>query len=40
MITIIDYGAGNLFSVQNALNFLGVEIIYQVRSRILFRRIS
>lgn len=25
MITIIDYGAGNLFSVQNALNFLGVE---------------
>lgn len=25
MITIIDYGAGNLFSVQNALNYLGVE---------------
>ncbi len=25
MITIIDYGAGNLFSVQNALNFLGYE---------------
>lgn len=25
MITIIDYGAGNLFSVQNALSFLGVE---------------
>lgn len=25
MITILDYGAGNLFSVQNALNFLGVE---------------
>lgn len=25
MITIIDYGAGNLHSVQNALNFLGVE---------------
>lgn len=25
MITIIDYGAGNLFSVQNALNFLGLE---------------
>lgn len=25
MITIIDYGAGNLFSMQNALNFLGVE---------------
>lgn len=25
MTTIIDYGAGNLFSVQNALNFLGVE---------------
>lgn len=24
MITIIDYGAGNLFSVQNALNFLGL----------------
>ncbi len=27
MIAIIDYGAGNLFSVQNALNFLGVENI-------------
>ena len=25
MITIIDYGAGNLFSVQNALNYLGFE---------------
>jgi len=25
MITIIDYGAGNLFSVQNALNYLGIE---------------
>lgn len=25
MIVIIDYGAGNLFSVQNALNFLGFE---------------
>lgn len=25
MIAIIDYGAGNLFSVQNALNFLGFE---------------
>ena len=25
MITIIDYGAGNLFSVQNALNYLGLE---------------
>lgn len=25
MITIIDYGAGNLFSVQNALSFLGFE---------------
>lgn len=25
MIGIIDYGAGNLFSVKNALNFLGVE---------------
>ncbi len=24
MIAIIDYGAGNLFSVQNALNFLGI----------------
>ena len=23
MIAIIDYGAGNLFSVQNALNYLG-----------------
>lgn len=27
MIAIIDYGAGNLFSVQNALNFLGFENI-------------
>lgn len=27
MIVIIDYGAGNLFSVQNALNFLGYENI-------------
>jgi glutamine amidotransferase len=25
MIAIIDYGAGNLFSVRNALNFLGYE---------------
>lgn len=25
MIAIIDYGAGNLFSVQNALNYLGLE---------------
>lgn len=25
MITIIDYGAGNLFSVQNALSFLGID---------------
>ena len=25
MIAIIDYGAGNLHSVQNALNFLGAE---------------
>ena len=25
MTTIIDYGAGNLFSVQNALNYLGCE---------------
>ena len=25
MITIIDYGAGNLFSVQNALNYLGLD---------------
>ena len=27
MTAIIDYGAGNLFSVQNALNYLGVENI-------------
>lgn len=27
MIAIIDYGAGNLFSVQNALDYLGVEHI-------------
>ena len=27
MIVIIDYGAGNLFSVQNALNFVGAENI-------------
>ena len=25
MIVIIDYGAGNLFSVQNALGYLGFE---------------
>ena len=25
MIAIIDYGAGNLFSVKNALDFLGFE---------------
>lgn len=25
MIAIIDYGAGNLFSVQNALDYLGIE---------------
>ena len=25
MIAVIDYGAGNLFSVKNALDFLGVE---------------
>ena len=25
MIHIIDYGAGNLFSVQNALNYLQIE---------------
>ncbi|MDR0886386.1 MAG: imidazole glycerol phosphate synthase subunit HisH [Clostridiales Family XIII bacterium] len=27
MITIIDYGAGNLFSVKNALDFIGVESV-------------
>ena len=27
MIAIIDYGAGNLFSVRNALNYLGLENI-------------
>ena len=25
MIAIIDYGAGNLFSVKNSLDFLGIE---------------
>ena len=25
MIAIIDYGAGNIFSVKNALDFLGLE---------------
>ena len=25
MIAIIDYGAGNLFSVKNALDYLGIE---------------
>ncbi len=25
MIAVIDYGAGNLFSVQNALDYLGLE---------------
>ncbi len=24
MLAVIDYGAGNLFSVQNALNYLGL----------------
>ena len=28
MIAIIDYGLGNLKSVQNALNFLGAESIF------------
>ena len=27
MIAIIDYGAGNLFSVQNALNYLGLSSV-------------
>ena len=27
MIAIIDYGAGNLFSVKNALDFLGLESV-------------
>lgn len=27
MIAIIDYGAGNLFSVKNALDFIGVESV-------------
>lgn len=27
MIAIIDYGAGNLFSVKNALNFIGAESV-------------
>ena len=25
MIAIVDYGAGNIFSVKNALDFLGLE---------------
>ena len=25
MIAIIDYGAGNIFSVKNALDYLGIE---------------
>lgn len=25
MIAVIDYGAGNIFSVKNALDFLGME---------------
>lgn len=25
MIAVVDYGAGNLFSVKNALDFLGIE---------------
>ena len=25
MIAIIDYGAGNIFSVKNALDYLGLE---------------
>ena len=26
MIAIIDYGAGNIFSVKNALDYLGFEL--------------
>ncbi len=34
MIAIIDYGAGNLSSVQKALNFLGAEIaLLPIRQR-------
>ena len=29
MIAVIDYGAGNLFSVKNALDFLGVKTAWQ-----------
>ena len=36
MIAIIDYGAGNLHSVQNALDFLGAEsIVTSKREEIL-----
>ena len=27
MIAIVDYGAGNIFSVKNALDFLGIESV-------------
>lgn len=35
MVAIIDYGAGNLFSVQNALNFLGFDNIVTSDGRVL-----
>ena len=27
MLAIVDYGAGNIFSVKNALDFLGIESV-------------
>ena len=32
MIAVIDYGAGNIFSVKNALDYLGFESILTDKS--------
>ena len=41
MIGIIDYGAGNLFSVKNALDYLGVwKTVSQVTEKKLKKRMG
>ena len=37
MIAVIDYGAGNLFSVKNALDYLGIENIITAEKREIIR---
>ena len=34
MIAIIDYGAGNIFSVKNALDYLGLRTSSQTKKKI------